>query len=398
MKILIASDLHWPTLNGVATFSRNLAQGLAARGHEVLVIAPSQTGKKYEEIDGDYLIKRTQAITFPFYQKFRISVTPQLEVRSIIDNFKPDVVHIQMLMWIGQATMSYARKKHIPVVSTSHAMPENLMDNITSIEAITTPINYALRDFGRRFHSKADCITTPTESAIRMFGKHSEKISKPIEVVSNGIDLKRFKPGEAPKALYKRYDIPQDKLIVSYIGRLDTEKHLFVLLKAFALVKAVYDAHLVIVGSGTELENLISLSHELDITSSVSFTGRVSDKDLEYLHRIGQMYCIPSPAELQSIATLEAMASGQPIVAVDAGALSELCHDGENGYLFPLDDFEAMAKGIDKILSDTTLREKFSQESLAIAATHDLDHTLEQFEAIYRRVIKSKADELAQLD
>jgi 1,2-diacylglycerol 3-alpha-glucosyltransferase len=398
MKILIASDLHWPTLNGVATFSRNLAQGLASRGHEVLVIAPSQTGKKYEEWDGNYLIKRTRAVAFPFYQKFRISLTPQLEVHKIIDEFQPDVVHVQMLMWIGQATMAYARKKHIPVVSTSHAMPENLMDNITSLAAIAEPINYVLRDYGRRFHSRADCITTPTESAIRVFGKHSEKLNKPIEVVSNGIDLERFQPGKVASELYKRLDIPENKQIVTYIGRLDAEKHLSVLVKAFARVREHIDAHLVLVGGGTDLENLIDLTHKLNIAANVTFTGRVNDEDLVQLHRIGQMYCIASPMELQSIATLEAMASGQPIVAVDAGALAELCHDGENGFLYPLDDDEKMAEGITKILADPMLRAKFSKESMAIARTHDLTHTLERFEEIYRQVIKRKADELAQID
>ena len=62
MKILIVSDLHYPTINGVATFSRNLAKGLADRGHEVLVIAPSQTGKHYKEVDGNHVIHRTVAV------------------------------------------------------------------------------------------------------------------------------------------------------------------------------------------------------------------------------------------------------------------------------------------------------------------------------------------------
>ncbi|MEO8691410.1 MAG: glycosyltransferase, partial [Candidatus Saccharimonas sp.] len=80
MKILIASDLHWPAYNGVATFSRNLAKGLAERGHEVVVIAPSQTGRKSTEVDGNYLIYRTRSVIFPLYQNFRISPTPQREV------------------------------------------------------------------------------------------------------------------------------------------------------------------------------------------------------------------------------------------------------------------------------------------------------------------------------
>src|SRR5664279_895166 len=109
MKILIASDLHWPVINGVATFSRNLARGLADRGHEVIVVAPSQTGKKSIEVDGNYLVYRTSSTVFPFYQNFRISLTPQKEMRKIIKDFKPDIIHIQMLLGIGQAAMTYGR-------------------------------------------------------------------------------------------------------------------------------------------------------------------------------------------------------------------------------------------------------------------------------------------------
>src|SRR5690606_32087739 len=116
MKILIASDLHWPTINGVATFSRNLARGLADMGHEVLVIAPSQNGKKYKEADANYEIRRTASVPFPFYQNFRISLTPGREVKKIIEEFEPDVIHIQMLLALGQATMKYGNKYGIPVV------------------------------------------------------------------------------------------------------------------------------------------------------------------------------------------------------------------------------------------------------------------------------------------
>ena len=124
MKILIASDLHYPTINGVASFSRNLAKGLAAHGHEVLVIAPSQNGKRSKEIDGNHVIVRTVSVIFPFYQNFRISLNPAREVRKIIKDFDPDVIHIQMLLGIGQATMRYGNKMGIPIVSTNHAMPK----------------------------------------------------------------------------------------------------------------------------------------------------------------------------------------------------------------------------------------------------------------------------------
>ena len=395
MKILIASDLHWPVLNGVATFSRNLAQGLAERGHEVVVIAPSQDGKKLVEVDGDYTIYRVRSTVFPFYQNFRISPTPQLEVRKIIQEFQPDIIHIQMLMWIGQAAMYFGKRYNIPIVSTSHAMAENLLDNLRKAAPLSRPVAYMLNDYGRRFHSRADVITSPTQSGIDTFGKHVEKIYKPIKIISNGVDLEAYKPRKADPAIYKKYDLPTDKPIVTYIGRVDAEKHLSVLVDAFRSVREQADAHLLIVGAGIDLELLVDLADEYGIAEHVTFTGRVSDEDKIALEHVGSLYAISSPAELQSIATLEAMACGQPVVAVDAGALSELCHDGKNGYLFDLDDSEGMAEGIIKILKDKRLRERFSKESVRIAGKHDLEVTLKQFENLYKRTIREKKKEVA---
>lgn len=389
MKILIASDLHYPTHNGVATFSRNLARGLADRGHEVLVIAPSQTGKKHKEIDGNHVIIRTASVPFPFYQNFRISPNPAREVKKIIEDFDPDVIHIQMVMWIGMAALKYGNKFGIPIVSTNHAMPENLMDNLKLLAPVSRPINYTLKAYGARFHSKADYVTLPTQAAIDMFNA-GDKIDIPMEAVSNGIDLGRFTPTQAKPETYKKFKIPTDKPIISYIGRLDAEKHLSVLLRAFVRVKSVQsDARLLMVGYGTDAANLKELAHEFGIFRDVIFTGKVTDEEIVELHKVGTVFCMPSPAELQSIATLEAMASGKPVVAVDAGALKELCQNERNGFLCEADDDEAIAEGLLKIITDHNLREKMSTESLAIAKTHDLQTTLTRFESIYERLIKS---------
>jgi glycosyltransferase involved in cell wall biosynthesis len=390
MKILIASDLHYPTINGVATFGRNLAMGLAARGHEVMVIAPSQTSKKFKEVDVNHVVVRTASIPFIPYQNFRVSPTPGREVKKAILEFDPDVIHIQMLMWIGQATMKYGNKFGIPIVSTNHAMPENLMDNIVLLAPLARPINYMLRQYGARFHTKSDYVTLPTQSAIEMFGATEKmKMKVPMEAVSNGIDLVRFQPGKPGKAIYEKFKIPRDVPIITFVGRLDAEKHLSVLVNAFSKVLEHTPAHLLIIGDGQDAVSLKEQSYELGIFDKVTFTGRVSEEDKMVLHQIGTVFAMPSPMELQSIATLEAMASGQPVVAVDAGALRELCQDGRNGILYELDDYQAMSEALIKIITDPALHKKFSQESLAIAKTHDLNTTLDRFEAIYESLTKA---------
>lgn len=393
MKILIAADLHWPTINGVSTFSRNLAIGLAGRGHEVLVIAPSQTGRRYTESDGTketgmYTIRRTASVMFPFYQNFRISLNPAREVRRIIEDFEPDIIHIQMLMWIGQAAMRYGLRYDIPVVATNHAMPENLMDNLKLLAPLSRPINYVLREYGARFHAKADYVTMPTESAIQMFGA-KEKVSVPMIAISNGIDLERFHPATSKAAIRKQFGLP-DGPLVTYIGRLDAEKHIPILLKAFADIRDDIGAHMLVVGSGTEFEDLQYIADDFGIGEHVSFTGKVSDEDLVLLHQVGDVFAMPSPAELQSIATLEAMASGMPIVAVDKGALRELCQDGVNGVLCEADNIDEIAAGLAKILKNPKLARAYGAASLKIAAKHDIKHTLKEFEDLYRAVIGSK--------
>jgi len=388
MKILISSDLHYPTINGVATFGRNLALGLAARGHEVMVIAPSQTSKRYKEVDVNHVVVRTASVPFVPYQNFRVSPTPGKEVKKAILEFDPDVIHIQMLMWIGQATMKYGNKFGIPIVSTNHAMPENLMDNVVLLAPFARPINYMLRQYGARFHSKSDYLTLPTASAIKMF-KATDKMTVPMEAVSNGIDLVRFQPGKPGKEIYEKFDLPMDEPIITYVGRLDAEKHLPVLVKAFAEVLKSKPAHLMIIGAGQDAVSLKELGYELGIFEHMTFTGRVTEEDKQLLHQVGTVFAMPSPMELQSIATLEAMASGQPVVAVDAGALGELCHNDENGFLVEKDNVAQMADGIVKLISDPVLHKRMSKESMAIAKTHDLNTTLDRFEAIYTRVINA---------
>ena len=388
MKILIASDLHYPTINGVATFGRNLAIGLANRGHEVLVIAPSQTSKKFKEVDVNHVVVRTASVPFVPYQNFRISPTPGREVKKAIQEFDPDIIHIQMLLWIGQATMKYGNKYGIPIVSTNHAMPENLMDNILLLAPIARPINYMLRQYGARFHSKADYVTLPTQSAIEMFAM-TDRMTVPMEAVSNGIDLVRFHPGKPGPAIYEKFAIPTNVPLITYVGRVDVEKHLPLLIQSFAEVLKTHKAHLVIVGSGQDSLNLKEMAHELGVFKHVTFTGRVSEEDKELLHQIGTVFAMPSPTELQSIATLEAMASGQPVVAVDAGALKELCQNGRNGYLCERDNIEQFAHGLLSCISSSSVRKKMSAESLAIAKTHDLNTTLDRFEAIYTGLINA---------
>ena len=387
MKILIAADLFPPVINGVSTFSSNLAAGMAARGHEVVVIAPSQTGKKHTEIVDGYTIERTASLVFPFYQRLRVSTTPGREVSRIINSFNPDVIHIQMILAIGYSVLQTGQKMNIPIVSTNHAVPENVIDNIRLLAPFSGPISAMLEHYAKRFHGNAQYITAPTQSAIAMFGDKYDKVKIPVKAVSNGIDLSVFYPAKPPLTIYKKYNIPTNVPILLYVGRLDGEKHLPIFLKAAQRLMKNRSVHAVLVGHGVEENSLELLASKLGIGKNITFTGRVSSKDLVELYRVGNIFCMPSPAELQSIATLEAMASGLPVVSVNEGALPELCQDGKNGYLFRYDDDKMMAAALENILKSPKLYQKMAKMSVEIAKKHDINYTLKTFEEIYSSLI-----------
>ncbi len=382
-------------MNGVATFGRNLAQGLAERGHEVVVVAPSQTGKKYVETDGNYRVMRTASVVFPFYQNLRVSLSPNREINEITKNFKPDIIHLQTPLGVGLGAIGAAKKYHVPLVATNHSMSENLIDNLKLLAPFARQIDYILRQYGSRFYGNADFVTLPTVAAIRMLNPGS--FAKPYVAISNGIDLKRFHPGTVAKEFYERYNIPMDKPIVMYLGRLDAEKHVSILLRALQHLDTKLPYHAVVVGDGNDLSHLMEVATDLGLEKRVTFVGRIEEADKPMILRLGTIFAMPSPAELQSISTMEAMASGMPVVAVNAGALYELCQHERNGYLFEIDDYEMMARGIGMLLADRELVETMSAQSKEIVAKHDLSVTLDKFEELYAGVIAQRAPVKSEL-
>lgn len=373
-------------LSGCATAGRNLARGLAEAGHDVLVIAPSQTGHPYEETDGKYVVMRVRSVRIPARENLRISVALQNEIKKIIKMFAPDVVHVHTQLTVGLTTFRMAQKLNIPIVATNHVMPENIIENIKFLLPIARPVSYIIKEYGPLLYKGAAHIIMPTKSAIAMF-KPDAFGGIPVTAVSNGIELSETTPGKVPKDFYARLGIPNDRPIVTYLGRLDAEKHVEVLVRALARVLKTRPVHGLIVGTGNAEERLHKLAEELGIADQLTFTGRVSDRDRTLAYRCSAVYVMPSPAELQSLSTLEAMATGDPVVAVRAGALEELCHDGENGYLFALDDDEDLAGKLEKILTDEPRRAAMSAESLRIAQTHEITNVIKRFEAIYRSVL-----------
>lgn len=411
MRIAIATAVYYPQINGVAVFSHNLALGLVSRGHEVLVLCPSQTGKNYTRtIDGvkTVFLKSIKARVYPdqihtvpakkkllgvemphvFYKNsFRVSTFPQREIKKALSSFCPDVVHVQVSDPIGLSVVGYAKKHHIPVVTTEHNQPEVLTDPIKLPGVVKKPVNAMLSAYFRNRQSKSDFVTMPTEQAIRNL-LENHKFEVPIAAVSNGVDLSNFKPGKAPVAIYNKYDLPIDRPIVLYVGRVDPEKKIGTVIDAFSkILDVVPNAFLLIVGDGVDKIRLEKRVKDLGICESVKFLGRVLPPDLYELYKVGLVFATASEIETQGIVLIEAAATGLPLIAVDKGAVSEICITGKNGFLCEPGNVDEIAEAMKKILTKDELRAKYSCESVKIASEHDFERTLDKFENIYKKVV-----------
>lgn len=397
MRIVIATAVYHPMINGVAVFSYNLARGLAKRGHEVMVICPSQTGKSYTRtIDGvkTCYLKSVQAKVYPdqihavpkkrklFYKHgFRVSVFPQKEVKRILAEFQPDVVHVQVSDPIGLSVVSYARKHGVPVVTTEHNQPEVITEPLGVPGFIKKPMDALLAAYFANRQSKSDFVTMPTKKAIMKL-LDGREFKVPVAAVSNGVDLSCFKPGRAEEKLYKEYGLDAGFLTVLYVGRVDPEKNVEAVAEAF--LKADFpSSQLVVVGDGVDLAKLRKKYGEYN---NIHFLGRIVPPELYKVYQMGDVFATASEIETQGIVLIEAAATGLPLIAVDAGAVSEICVSGENGFLCQPGDVEEMAGAMRKILDDAELRRKFAEKSVEFANEHDFEKTLDKFENIYKKV------------
>jgi glycosyltransferase involved in cell wall biosynthesis len=236
-----------------------------------------------------------------------------------------------------------------------------------------------------RVFEQLDFVTTPTKTATTLLVKAGLK--KKVVPVSCGIDLERFKPSNDGAYLRRKFAIPTDKPVLLYVGRLDKEKRIDMILRALPDILRVNSVHLVVAGIGKEKQNLEELTEKLGIQNEVTFAGFVPDEDLQNIYTVADLFVTAGIAELQSIATMEAMASGLPVVAVNAMALPELVHDGENGYLFSDGDSQMFAEKVVAILSNQTMRAEMSKKSLEIIKNHDVNKVIEKYESIYGEII-----------
>jgi glycosyltransferase involved in cell wall biosynthesis len=377
LRIIIGADTYPPDINGAARFAHQLAAGLAGRGRDVHVLCPSDIGPASTSTMDGVTVHRLPAHHTPAHPTFRICLPWQTNAaaRALVDELAPDVVHVQAHFTVGRALVRAASERDIPVVATNHFMPENLFGYLKVPGWLRhTAARLAWRDLARVLRP-AHVVTAPTPTAVNLL--RDQGFGGRAIAVSCGVDLDRFGNRETTG----------DGRTILFVGRLDEEKRVHELLHALTLLPAHLPLRAELVGDGSCRPALTALAQRLGIEDRVRFRGFVSPADLVDAYRRCSAFCMPGVAELQSLATMEAMAAGRPVVAADAVALPHLVVPGRNGWLYPPGDVPALADRLAALFGQPGALSEMGAVSRELIARHDVRASLDIFENLYRHAI-----------
>jgi glycosyltransferase involved in cell wall biosynthesis len=373
---MIVTDQYAPMVGGVPSVTRALARGLAGRGHAVALLAPGPGWRGGRGADEQVSVSYRGSVPWPWYEGMRLACVPGSAGRALITAFGPDVIHAHSPATLGVTALISARRLGIPVVYTNHYLPVNVRPSLQRRPRAFDALFYC---YVVGFSNRCSHVTAPTATALRLLHGHGLRV--PSRVISNGIDRQAYSPGPAGQRIRDRYGLRPGRPLILSVGRLSPEKRADVLLDAAARLTG--DAQVAIAGTGPDEGALRARAGRLGLSGRVRFLGFVPGQDLPGLYRLADIFAIPSEAELQSLTTMEAMATGLPVVAADACALAELACHRRNGFLFSPGRAGELAAYLDILVSDPGRRAAMGAESLRIISGHDLRRSLAEWESLY---------------
>ena len=316
VRVGIVTESFLPQVNGVTNSVLRVVEHLHARGHEALVVAPGTTGPDR------YLhaaVRRVRAVDLPVISSLPIGM-PSPRVHAALAEFAPDVVHLASPFVLGAAGLRAARRLGVPTV----AVYQTDVAGFAAAYGLKHGARAAWR-WIRRLHSLADRTLAPSLASVGALTDHGVPR---VHRWARGVDTDLFAPWRADPGLRARL-APDGELLVGYVGRLAPEKQVHRL----AALHGLPGVRVVVVGDGPEEQALRALLPD------AAFLGFRTGGDLAAAYASLDVFVHTGPHETFCQAAQEALASGVPVIAPDAGGPRDLVEHGRTGFLVePYDD------------------------------------------------------------
>ena len=382
MKILITSDWYCPAVNGVVTSVKNLRRELERRGHEVRVLTLSQSRRSREEDGVTYLGSIAAGLVYPG-ARLRTALAAK-QVRALMA-WGPDVVHSQCEFSTFFLARRIAEELDVPLVHTYHTVYEDYTHYFSPSVRFG---RQAVAVFSRWVAARTDCMIAPTGKVRLLLQRYGVRC--PVFVVPSGIDLAPFAQEADPwrsAVLRSSLDIPAERTVLVFVGRLAEEKNIDELLRCRAALGDA-QATLLIVGDGPDRARLERQAAALGLKSpDVVFAGMVPPEQVADWYQLGDLFVSASTSETQGLTYIEALAAGVPALCREDPCLTGVIRNGENGW-----QYRDQADFLDKLSRFLSCpRERLSRGARASAEEYSAQRFAERVEAIYEEQIARHA-------
>lgn len=381
LRLAIVTETYPPEVNGVALSLSRFVEGLCALNHEIQLIRPRQQSDKTAMPRKELQEVLTSGLPIPNYPNLKMGLPAKKRLVSQWMKRRPDLVHIVTEGPLGWSALEAARKLKIPVSSDFRTNFHSYSQHY-GIGWLKRPIVGYLK----KFHNKTGLTTVPTE---HMRHELTSLGFRNVRVLSRGVNAEVYSPMHRSRALRTTWGVTDDEFVIVHVGRLAAEKNLDMLIHAYkSIAKVDKNVRLVVVGDGPESAQIAAR------VPNAILCGVRTGEDLAAHYASADLFIFPSKTETFGNVTLEAMASGLPIVAYDYAAAAQYVSSGQNGLLVSLDQDEAFANAVialHKIFTENRLAyDNMRHLARERAVRENWPNVVNQFEAMLMHAAASR--------
>jgi len=392
MKVLVINYEFPPLGGGGAHVAQNVARCLAQEGVELAVLTAHLRGlPRCEHVDG-YTVYRTPSFRSrpdrcPVREMFGFLVCNVVPALRLARSWRPDVVHVHFAVPSGPLAYLLKRVYGIPYVVTLHG------GDIPGWDPQQTAWLYAfLLPLTRPIWREASAVVAVSQGLKDLAVQAYPDV--PVQVILNGIDGDFFQPLCDPD----EHAAGEHPVQILFVGRIVEQKGLAYLLQGVRLLLDRVGPRFTvrIVGDGPLRADMEALVDELGTADRVEFTGWVPVEQVRTFLQTADVFVLPSLMEGLSIALLQAMSCGLPVVVTDALGNNELVRAGENGFLVPVGDAAALSQALAVLVQDEDTRARMGRYAREVAAGYDWHTISARYLDLFRQAIDhAQPDEVA---
>lgn len=377
MRIGMMVDSYKPYISGITNFVELNKKYLELAGHDVFVFTFGDLSYK----DGEARVMRSPGLPLAdtgFYLSMRYS----RQAKQLLQTM--DVVHVHHPFLSGRLALRYCRPLRIPIVFTNHTRYDLYAQAYFPI--VPDEMSQGLlQAYMPTFCEAVDLVIAPSKGMEKVL--RELKVEGPIEVVPNGVDLKRFFTA-APLARAD-FGYKDDDILLVYAGRLALEKNLPFLLRSFAgVAQAIPNAHLILIGSGVQQydDELKTLIEELSLSSRVHMTGRIPYDELPAYLAMCNIFVTASVTEVHPLSVIEAMGAGLPTMGIHSVGVGDTVVDGVTGFL-ATHDLPAFTAKLTRLCLDLNLRAQMGDSARKASSTYAIERTTQAMLKHYQKLV-----------